>query len=153
MTLCYVLAEASKDENTKLGAVVIGAEGDLQSTGWNGFPRGLVDDIPERQVSPEKYFWFVHAEQNAILNAGRQGVILKGSTLYCTAFPCHNCAQSIIQAGIAKVIYDVVLGGVWNDSMSRAKEMLSEAGVVVRKHHDGYVIPQSRISGKTKELK
>ena len=25
--------------------------------------------------------------------------------MYCTLFPCHKCAQSIVQVGIKKVIY------------------------------------------------
>lgn len=48
----------------------------------------------------------VHAEMAAILQVareGREGLI--GSTLYCTTYPCHNCARHIIAAGISKVVY------------------------------------------------
>ena len=47
----------------------------------------------------------LHAEQAAIANAARAGVATKGATLYCTTFPCHECAKMIVGAGIAAVYY------------------------------------------------
>lgn len=48
----------------------------------------------------------VHAEMDAIIavaRSGRPGIV--GSTLYCTTFPCHNCAKHIIDAGLSRVVY------------------------------------------------
>jgi deoxycytidylate deaminase len=47
----------------------------------------------------------VHAEMEAILSCGREGISCIGSTLYCTTFPCHNCAKHIIASGIKRVVY------------------------------------------------
>lgn len=47
----------------------------------------------------------VHAEMEAILACSREGVSTKEATLYCTTFPCHNCAKHIIASGITRVIY------------------------------------------------
>lgn len=47
----------------------------------------------------------VHAEMEAILSCARAGISCTGSTLYCTTFPCHNCAKHIIAAGIERVVY------------------------------------------------
>lgn len=47
----------------------------------------------------------VHAEMEAILSCGRSGISCIDSTLYCTTFPCHNCAKHIIAAGIKRVVY------------------------------------------------
>ncbi len=47
----------------------------------------------------------VHAEMSAILSCARTGISLQGATLYCTTFPCHNCAKHIISAGISRVVY------------------------------------------------
>lgn len=48
----------------------------------------------------------VHAEMHAIINAGNvNGEKIKGGTLFCTTYPCHNCARHIIAAGITKVYY------------------------------------------------
>jgi len=46
----------------------------------------------------------IHAEQNAIAWAAREGIALKGGTLYCTLFPCQSCAKLILQAGIVAVV-------------------------------------------------
>lgn len=47
----------------------------------------------------------VHAEMEAILACSREGMSTVDSVLYCTTFPCHNCAKHIIASGIKKVIY------------------------------------------------
>jgi deoxycytidylate deaminase len=46
-----------------------------------------------------------HAEMNALLDAARLGRPTKGATLFCTTFPCHNCAKHIITAGIVRVVF------------------------------------------------
>jgi len=47
----------------------------------------------------------VHGEMDAILSCARSGVSTKGTLLYATTFPCHNCARHIIAAGIQRVYY------------------------------------------------
>lgn len=48
----------------------------------------------------------VHAEMEAIISVARNGNSgLVGSTLYCTTFPCHNCARHIVASGIKRVVY------------------------------------------------
>ncbi len=52
-----------------------------------------------------EYGRVVHAEMSAICDAARTGKKLKDSVLYCTTFPCHNCAKHIVAAGISEVVY------------------------------------------------
>jgi cytidine deaminase len=47
----------------------------------------------------------VHAEMEALLSCGRAGIPTAGAILYCTTFPCHNCAKHIIAGGIKRVVY------------------------------------------------
>src|SRR5690606_10423834 len=47
----------------------------------------------------------VHAEMAALMDAARHGVAVKGTKLYSTTFPCHECARHITAAGIKTVIY------------------------------------------------
>ena len=47
----------------------------------------------------------VHAEMEAILCCGRNGICTRGARLYGTTFPCHNCAKHIVAAGLNRVIY------------------------------------------------
>ncbi|MFZ2192725.1 MAG: cytidine/deoxycytidylate deaminase family protein [Candidatus Moraniibacteriota bacterium] len=65
-----------------------------------------------------------HAEQNAIANAARFGVMLDGATLYCQMTPCYTCAKMIINAGIKRVVCnkDYHAG-------ARSKEIFKEANI------------------------
>lgn len=63
----------------------------------------------------------VHAEMEAILSCARIGITTVGASLYCTTFPCHNCAKHIIDAGITRVVY------VEPYPKSRALDLHSEA--------------------------
>jgi cytidine deaminase len=47
----------------------------------------------------------VHAEMNALMDAAMRGVAIRGATLYCTTFPCHNCARHLLAAGVRRVVY------------------------------------------------
>lgn len=58
-----------------------------------------------RLMSITEYGRMVHAEMAAITDAARRGISLAGSRLFCTTFPCHNCAKHIVAAGIREVIY------------------------------------------------
>lgn len=71
----------SKDEKTQIGAVIVGIDNEIVSTGYNSYPRGINDSIAERQERPEKYYWFEHAERNAIYNANKL-VLLRKVVLY-----------------------------------------------------------------------
>lgn len=125
----------SKDPSTKVGAVIVGPEQQIISTGYNGFPRGVYD-YDERWERPAKYAYVVHAELNAILNAARHGIALRDCDLYLVGFgpptvPCTNCAKAIIQVGIKKVIGKSYKPAPenWMDSLDRAREMLDESNV------------------------
>jgi dCMP deaminase len=126
----------SKDERTQIGAVIVGTDNEIVSTGYNSFPRGINDDVPERQERPEKYFWFEHAERNAIYNAARIGVSTLGTTMYMTCgISCADCARAIISAGIKKVVFcstSVSANSVkWQESAERSNQMFKEAGIEI----------------------
>lgn len=52
-----------------------------------------------------EYGRVVHAEMDAILSCARRGESTKGTVMFCTTYPCHNCAKHIVTSGIDKVIY------------------------------------------------
>ena len=52
-----------------------------------------------------EYMRPVHAEMSAISDAARRGVAVKGTSLFCTTFPCHSCARHIVAVGIERVVY------------------------------------------------
>jgi len=47
----------------------------------------------------------LHAEQNAIAFAAKNGIATDGATIYVTWSPCVHCAKVITNAGIKKVFY------------------------------------------------
>ena len=69
MDVAKLVATWSKDTSTKVGAVVVGPDKEIRSTGYNGLVRGVDDNIPERMERPTKYDFFEHAERNAVYNA------------------------------------------------------------------------------------
>ena len=135
----------SKDERTQVGAVIVGKDKEIVSTGYNSFPRGIEDNRKERQERPEKYFWFEHAERNAIYNAARIGVSTKGCTMYLTCgIPCADCARGIINAGITRIFIVRGASGAtsekWIESAERSMEMFEEAGVNVQWYDETTII-------------
>lgn len=52
-----------------------------------------------------EYGRVVHAEMCALCDAARLGRPVKGSVLYCTTFPCHNCTKHILASGVSRVIF------------------------------------------------
>ena len=131
--LARLTATRSKDRSSQVGAVIVKNKIVL-STGYNGFPRGVNDDVPERHERPEKYFWMVHAEDNAILNAARHGVQVEGGSLYVTPFaPCSKCARAIASVGIAEVIVDQRQDNPrFAEEIAKGQQILNAARVLVR---------------------
>lgn len=126
----------SKDQSTQIGAVIVGVDNEVLSTGYNSFPRGMDDTIQGRQERPEKYFWFEHAERNAIYNAARVGTALKGSTIYLTSgLPCMDCARGIVNSGIkivwCKRVCTTKNKEKWEESQLKSMKLLNECGVQV----------------------
>jgi deoxycytidylate deaminase len=70
--------------------------------------RALGPDGPLRQSRVGDLLEFgriAHAEMAAISTAARRGTAIRGTTMYSTTYPCHECARLIIASGINKVIY------------------------------------------------
>ena len=122
----------SKDASTRVGALIIGPAGEVRGTGYNGAPRGSKADEDNRANRPEKYFWFEHAERNAIYNAARCGTPTDGCTMIITHPPCMDCARAIVQAGIKEVVWNVPHPGFearWLEHKDRATLLFDECGV------------------------
>ena len=139
LNMAYFVARKSKDPSSKCGTVIVSQDHAVLTTGYNGLPRGTVDDLPERNERPEKYFWYEHGERNAIYNAARWGAALKGSTAYITGCPCMDCARALVQVGVKRVVWDKGNSfnmdpeklARWEESMSRSMALFEETKVIV----------------------
>jgi dCMP deaminase len=95
------VASWSKDPSTKVGAVITDEHKRIVSVGYNGFPRGVSDDEERYNDRPLKYKLVCHAERNALDNAP---LSVDGCTMFVSLMPCAECAKSMIQKGIKKVV-------------------------------------------------
>jgi len=135
MRMSLIIAERSKDPHTQAGAIVVNQRHVVVGVGYNGFPRGIEpDSLPwdrEGDLADTKYAYVCHAEENAIYNANAQ---TEGCKVYCTLFPCNECAKTIIQNGIKEVIY---LSDKYHESPAAvaSRKMFDLAGVSCR-HYD-----------------
>jgi len=136
MALLDPIASRSKDPNTKFGSLIVGPENNIRSSGFNSFPRGIRDAVPERLERPEKYMWIEHGERNAIFAAARIGTPLMGSKIYQLGLPCMDCGRAIIQVGIVEVIYDAARQEEWEKTtpryapdFARVRTLLAEGDV------------------------
>ena len=131
--LVKVIAMKSKDPSTQVGCVITTKDHQILATGFNGFPRGVNENIEERWDRPLKYDLIEHAERNAIYHAARHGVSLRGATAYLNWYPCKDCTKGIIQAGIDEIVVDAIPRDKDDDwGFKLSKLMLEEAGVKVR---------------------
>ena len=143
MQMAQMISTWSKDPSTKVGCVIVSPAKTVLSMGYNGFPRGVNDDVPARWERPTKYEFVVHAEENALLNAVRNGSRIEGGILYVTMPPCTRCAGSISSAGIKEVIYmepeiQKQIPG-WRDNLKFSFDIFTESGILYKS------IPQNKL--------
>lgn len=136
MNMVYLIAMKSKDESTHIGAVIVGPDNEVRSVGFNSFPRGINDDVSERQERPEKYHWMAHGEANSVFNAAMAGIAVKGCKMYTNGIPCTGCVHAVINSGIKEVIVDKEWNdsnyNQWKEQAERTTVMFEEAGVKLR---------------------
>lgn len=131
----FIAKNFSKDPRTQVGAIILnGNDFSPHSYGYNGMPRGCDDSDHTRTEAPEKYFWFAHAERNAIDNAAKIGIPLKDCWIIVTMIPCMECARSIVQAGIKGVVTlkpSNELKERWGEHFERTDQLFKECGVEI----------------------
>ena len=94
-------ATLSKATRLKVGACIV-TPSRVIIPGVNGQPKPLGNVCEHDGVTKASV---IHAELNCILKAQREGVDIRGATLYITHSPCEHCASLIIETGISKVVY------------------------------------------------
>ena len=136
LKLAHEVASWSKDDSTKVGAVIMGQDRTPRSFGYNGMPRGVDEDVPERHERPMKYPYTEHAERNAIYHCAKVGIPIEGCTIYVTHFSCAPCTRAIINSGLKRLVINE--NSFESDYHDRSKEdieiaktMLEEAGIEI----------------------
>ncbi|MBU1006867.1 MAG: dCMP deaminase family protein [Candidatus Omnitrophica bacterium] len=131
LKMAYLVAERSTCLRHHVGAVIVRNKRFL-TAGYNGAAGGVKDCLALGCLRNEKGIpsgerheicRAIHAEQNAIIQAGLHGINISGSTIYCTHSPCILCAKMLVNAKIEKF----VTAGKYADKSFRP--LFKEAGV------------------------
>jgi len=131
LKLAYLVAERSTCLRHHVGAVIV-RDRQILTTGYNGAASGVKDCLKLGCLRNEKGIpsgerheicRAIHAEQNAIIQAGLHGIDVSGSTIYCTHSPCILCAKMIVNTKIKQF---VTCGNYADKSF---KSLFKEAGV------------------------
>ena len=112
--IAKLVATRSTCMRAQHGAVIVNQEHRILTTGYNGSPPGTfhcVDKgecLRERMQIPSGQRYelcrALHAEHNALLQASKNGISVKGATLYITDIPCELCSKQIHAVGIKEVV-------------------------------------------------
>ncbi len=112
MKMAFLVAERSTCLRHHVGAIIV-KDKHVLTTGYNGAARNTDDcltlgclrnQLKIRSGERHEICRAIHAEQNAIIQAGVHGVTIEGATLFCTHRPCIICAKMIVNAGIKEVV-------------------------------------------------
>lgn len=96
-----VALNLSKDPHTKVGSIITTPDYRQISMGYNGFPRGLVEN--NRRWKPDtKENFCVHSEANNLINCPFD---TKGCYIFSTVEPCHKCLGLLLNAGISRIYF------------------------------------------------
>jgi len=110
MNIVHQLKKRSTCTRRQFGAIVVNNKKEIISTGFNGVVRGaehcedigcVKDEMGVESGMGHGICPAVHAEQNALIQAGKDSV---GATLYLNGFPCKICARLIVNSGIKCLI-------------------------------------------------
>ncbi len=146
LKMALLAAERSTCRRHHIGAVIV-RDKRVLTTGYNGAAKGATDclelgclrdelDIPSG--TRHEICRAIHAEQNAIIQAGLYGVSIVNSTIYCTHSPCFICAKMIVNAGIKRVV------SFTEYADNNFPDLFREAGVVF----DVLPVPEMKINHK-----
>lgn len=123
------VSKKSLDPGTKVGSVIVDKNFRTISTGYNGLPKGIVDDPAILNDRDRKLKQIIHGEENAIIFAKQD---LYGMYVYLWPFlSCSSCASKVIQAGIKRVITVSSDVDRWKESFDISLKSFSAAGVTV----------------------
>jgi dCMP deaminase len=127
LALAEQVSTRSPDPHTKHGCVLVDAGKRVVSTGYNGPVSGLPHELVPI-VRPDKYDWFIHAEDNAVAFARCD---LRGTTAYVTGTPCAACFRRLLQVGVRRIVQGARSSACLSDREIQAcRSMASALGVV-----------------------
>ncbi len=112
--LLELIGKRATCDRGRSGSVIVSPNNTILSTGYVGSPPGQphCDDVGhlmktithEDGRQSQHCMRTLHAEENAILQAAKDGIKMDGATIYCKMMVCYNCAMRIVRVGIKRVV-------------------------------------------------
>lgn len=135
MQICTVVAQRSTCTRAAVGAVIV-RDRNILATGYNGSPSGMphcteVGCLVYTSTNPsglteENCFRTIHAEINAIAQAAKSGVSIRGSDIYITHSPCIHCLKVLINTGIGRVCFGKPY------KLDDVRELVDKSGILMQ---------------------
>ena len=107
MSLALRVAELSHGVRGKVGSCLV-TENDLTVLGTNGLPKSLGNELEFVEFgcgSLTSKKEVIHAELNTVLKCAKEGVSVKGATIYTTLSCCVQCASMLASCGVKRVVF------------------------------------------------
>ena len=105
MRIAETVASRATCDRKHVGAVIV-RDHQILATGYNGSIAGLEHcDEVGHMMEDGHCVRTVHAENNAIIQAARNGVRIDGGAIYITASPCWSCFKMVANAGLRRVVF------------------------------------------------
>lgn len=123
LAIAEQVSTRSPDPNTKHGCVLVDTNKRILSTGYNGPVSGLPHHLVPT-TRPDKYDWFIHAEDNAVAFARCD---LRGATAYITGTPCAACFRRLLQVGVRRIVQGGRTSTCLTDREIQACKQMAEA--------------------------
>jgi len=135
MTIAHLASLRSNCMKRRVGAILVRNKRIL-ATGYNGTPRNMTNCNEggcarcngQGNLASGDGCLCLHAEENALLEAGRDRVG-EEAVIYCNTCPCLRCSIKIVQTGVREVVYS--LSYKMDDATAR---VFQEAGVKLRQY-------------------
>ncbi len=144
MELAVNLAQKSHCIKRRVGAVLT-KDTRIISIGYNGPPadtHNCDEEWPQDgcpRDSKGSCSLALHAEQNAILFAVKNGTSIENSTLYVTLSPCIACARVIFSMKIKKVIFLKSYASYKGIPSDEGVDFLRKFGVEVNQYQGDFI--------------
>lgn len=141
MEITAAVAKRATCDRGRSGCV-IARDKQILVTGYVGAPKGLphCDEVGHQMKmtthedghTSQHCVRTTHAEQNAIVQAAKLGVAIRGATVYCRMTPCAVCAKMIVNADIKRVVCEKRY-----HAGSESEEMFRQVGIELQYFDEG----------------
>lgn len=125
MSISLLVSCRSSCQRLHVGCVIVDDEHRIVSVGYNGFLAGVEHKSRIRDNHEQNT---IHAEQNAISYAAKNGVSVNKCDAFISHYPCINCAKILASSGIKHIYYHK---DYKNDNF--VKDILDDACILITK--------------------